>query len=90
MLIALYVEGGLTPFEALSTATLNPARYLRAIDSLGTVEVGKLADLVPLDANPLEDNTNTQKIVPWVTNGRDFDRHALDEMLSEAEKAAKE
>jgi imidazolonepropionase-like amidohydrolase len=62
--LALMVDGGLTPLEALQTATLNPARFLGKSDDLGTVEKGKLADLVILDANPLEDIHNTTKIMP--------------------------
>jgi imidazolonepropionase-like amidohydrolase len=82
------VSAGLTPLQALRTATINPARFLGREDVLGTVEAGKLADLVLLDANPLEDITNTQKIRAVVANGRYFDRKALDELLKEAEKAA--
>jgi imidazolonepropionase-like amidohydrolase len=63
------VEAGLTPMEALQTATLNPARYLGLTDALGTVELGKIADLVVLEANPLEDIHNTQKIAAVVVNG---------------------
>jgi predicted amidohydrolase YtcJ len=60
--LALFVQAGLTPGEALKTATYNPAKFLGMLDQLGTVEKGKLADLVLLDANPLEDIHNTQKI----------------------------
>jgi hypothetical protein len=56
------VKAGLTPVEALQTATLSPARYLGKEKELGTVERGKLADLVLLDNNPLEDIRNTQRI----------------------------
>jgi len=63
------VDAGLTPMEALQTATLNPARYLGLTDALGTVELGKIADLVLLDANPLEDIHNTQKIAAVLVNG---------------------
>jgi imidazolonepropionase-like amidohydrolase len=56
------VEAGLTPLETLRSATINPARVLGMTDSLGTVEPGKLADLVLLDANPLEHISNTQRI----------------------------
>jgi imidazolonepropionase-like amidohydrolase len=72
---------GLTPLEALRTATLNPARFLHATDSLGTVAPGKIADLVLLDANPLLDVYNTRKIFAVVARGRVYNRAALDSML---------
>nr|MBA3890204.1 amidohydrolase family protein [Gemmatimonadaceae bacterium] len=75
--LALLVASGLTPLQALQAATLNPARYLSATDSLGTVAPGKLADLVLLDANPLEDIRNTQRIHAVVLNGRLLARAAL-------------
>ena len=81
-------RAGLTPAEALRAATLNPARSLEATDSLGTVERGKLADLVLLDANPLQDIGNARKISAVVLNGRFLDRSALDQLLAEAERAA--
>ena len=87
--LSLMVEAGLTPLEALQTATLNPARFLGRLDDLGTVEKGKLADLVLLDANPLDDIHNTNKICAVVGDGRFLDRKALDRLLSEAETAAK-
>jgi imidazolonepropionase-like amidohydrolase len=84
------VSAGLTPAEVLRAATINPVLYLEREDVLGTIEAGKLADLVLLDANPLEGITNTQKIRAVVANGRYFDREALDELLKEAERAAKD
>lgn len=87
--LELLVDAGLTEAEALRTATIRPAEFLKATDSLGTVEEGKLADLVLLNANPLEDISNTQKIQAVVLNGRYFDRQELDEMLEKAEQAAK-
>ena len=57
----LLVEGGLTPLEALRSATLRSAEFLRATDSLGTVAPGKLADLVLLDADPLTDIRHTME-----------------------------
>lgn len=86
--LALLVIAGLSPVEALRSATLNPAKFLGLDKTLGTIEQGKIADLVLLDANPLEDIRNTQKINAVVSNGRLFDRKALDKMLSEAEGAA--
>jgi imidazolonepropionase-like amidohydrolase len=79
--LARLVEADLTPLEALQTATINPARVLNMADSLGTVEPGKLADLVLLDANPLDDIRNTQKIRAVVANGRLYRRADLDQLL---------
>ena len=84
-----FVAAGFTPMEALQTATLNPAKFLGMADRLGTIEKGKLADLVLLDANPLEDIRNTQKIAGVVANGRYFSRADLDKMLAGVEAAAK-
>jgi imidazolonepropionase-like amidohydrolase len=78
-------EAGLTPLEALRTATLNPARVLGLADSLGTIEAGKLADLVLLDANPLADIRNTEKIRAVIADGRLYRRADLDRLLAEVE-----
>jgi len=82
--LAMVVEHGLKPLTALQAVTLNPAKYLGATDSLGTVEAGKLADLVLLDADPLADIYNTQRIRAVVANGRYFDRATLDSLLVRA------
>jgi imidazolonepropionase-like amidohydrolase len=79
---------GMTPPEALRAATLTPARVLGRADSLGTVEPGRLADLVLLDADPLADIRNTRRIHAVVADGRLLDRAALDALLAEAEHAA--
>jgi imidazolonepropionase-like amidohydrolase len=86
--LALFVEAGLTPMQALQTATLNPAKFLGTTADMGTVEKGKIADLVLLDANPLEDINNTRKIQAVVLAGRYFSRAQLDEMLHGVEVAA--
>jgi imidazolonepropionase-like amidohydrolase len=86
--LALFVEAGLTPMQALQTATLNPAKFLGTTADMGTVEKGKIADLVLLDANPLEDINNTRKIQAVVLAGRYFSRAQLDEMLHGVEAAA--
>ncbi|MEA3173971.1 MAG: hypothetical protein QOF42_1382, partial [Gammaproteobacteria bacterium] len=86
--LVLFQRAGLTPMQALQTATLNPAKFMGRAADLGTVEKGKLADLVILDADPLKDIANTQKIRGVVLAGRYFDRAALDKMLSDVEKAA--
>jgi len=86
--LALFIEAGLTPMQALQTATLNPAKFLGTTANMGTVEKGKIADLVLLDANPLEDINNTRKIQAVVLAGRYFSRAQLDEMLHGVEVAA--
>ena len=68
--LALLVECGFTPVEALQTATLNPAKFLGKTDTYGTIQVGRVADLVLLDANPLEDISHTRKIHAVVLGGR--------------------
>ena len=79
--LALLVESGFTSLEALATATRNPARYFGALNLTGSIEVGKAADLVLLDADPLTDIHNTQKIRAVVMRGRYFSRADLDGML---------
>ena len=86
--LGLLVQAGLTPMEALQAATRNAARFMGLEKELGTIEAGKLADLVLLDANPLEAIVNTRKIHGVVFNGRFFSRAALDEMLSNTEALA--
>lgn len=88
--LALLVEAGLTPAQALRTATVNPAVYLGRLESQGTVDRGKLADLVLLDANPLDDIKATRKVAAVIFGGRVFDRAALDRMLLEIEAIAKD
>ena len=87
--LGLLVEAGLTPMEALQAATRNPAEYLGLSDSLGTVEKGKIADLVLLDANPLEEIGNTRKISAVVSQGRFISQSSLQEMLANVEVSAR-
>jgi hypothetical protein len=82
--LALLVEAGFTPLEALQTATINPAEFLGTLDSMGTVEKGKFADLVLLDADPSADIRNVEKIRAVIMNGRFLDRKYLDELLEKA------
>src|SRR5215475_2134563 len=83
-----FAAAGFTPLEALQTATLNPARFFGLEDRLGTVEAGKIADLVLLKANPLDDIANTQKIAAVILSGRYFSGKDLEKMLAEVEAAA--
>jgi len=68
--LALLVEAGFTPMEALQTATLNPAKFLGKTDTYGTIQLGRAADLVLLDMNPLEDISHTRKIHAVVLGGK--------------------
>jgi len=88
--LANFVEAGFTPMESLQTATSNPARFLGMQAILGSVDSGKIADLVLLTADPLEDIRNTQKISSVLAHGRFLDRAALDRILMQVEAAAKQ
>jgi imidazolonepropionase-like amidohydrolase len=77
-----FVAAGFTPMEALQTATLNPAKFLSMEDRVGTIQKGKIADLVLLDANPLDDIRNTQKIAAVIVNGRYLSRADLVKMIA--------
>jgi imidazolonepropionase-like amidohydrolase len=76
-------KSGLSPMEVLQAATSSSARLLGLDTDLGTVEVGKLADLVLLEADPLQDINNTRRVNAVVINGRVLDRPTLDKMLSD-------
>ncbi|PYS99704.1 MAG: hypothetical protein DMF63_10290 [Acidobacteria bacterium] len=87
--LSILVQAGLSPFEALQTATINPARFMRREKDLGTIEVGKIADIIMLDGNPLADISNTRKINAVIVGGRILDRNDLDKILAAVEAAAK-
>ncbi len=72
---------GLSPYDVLRTSTYNPALYLGELEEFGTVEVGKRADLVLLEANPLVDITNTREIAGTMVRGHWYARADLDRML---------
>lgn len=87
--LKLLVRAGFSPMEALQAATINPARFLGRddADGFGTLEPGRLADIVVLDANPLADIANTQRINAVVLNGRLLDRAELNRLLEQARSA---
>jgi imidazolonepropionase-like amidohydrolase len=88
--LELLVRAGLTPLEALQAATRNPAEYLGRLSEQGTIERGKRADLVLLDADPLADIRNTRKIRAVVVDGRLLGASDLQAMLAEVESACRQ
>jgi imidazolonepropionase-like amidohydrolase len=86
--LAEMVRAGLSPAEALGAATAGAAQFLGRERDLGTVEAGKIADMVLLDGSPLENIANTQRVAAVVRAGAYFDRAALDQLLAGAKAAA--
>ena len=76
----MFVQGGMTPMEALRAATINGARYLGLDADLGSIEKGKLADLVVLDRNPLESIRYTDSVRMVMLNGRLYDAETMNEV----------
>jgi hypothetical protein len=86
--LGLLVQSGLSPMQALQAATLNPARFLGRDKDFGTIARDKIADLVLLNANPLDDIGNTRNISAVVFGGKLLSRASLDEMLAKIEVLA--
>jgi len=82
------VAAGLSPREALESATLAPARLLGWSHEMGSVETGKIADLVLLDGNPLQDISNTRRVSGVFAQGRYYSRQDLDGMLASGRQIA--
>jgi imidazolonepropionase-like amidohydrolase len=76
----MFVQGGMTPMQALQSATLSGARYLGMDKDLGSIEPGKLADLVVLDRNPLADIRNSDSVAMVMANGRLYDAATLNQI----------
>ncbi len=83
------VKSGFTPIQALQSATFNPALFLAKLDKFGVVETGHAADLVLLQANPIEDIRNTRKIAAVVMAGKYYSRQELDKMLARVAEVAR-
>jgi len=86
--LALLVKAGLSPMQALQAATKDPADFLGKGATQGTIEAGKSADLLLLDADPLEDVRNTRRIRAVILGGRLLDRSTLDKFLSSVQTFA--
>jgi imidazolonepropionase-like amidohydrolase len=86
--ISLMREAGLTNFEALQTATINPVRYFKLEKTHGTIARDKAADLVMIDGNPLVDIRNTAKISGVMVSGKWYGKADLDKLLAEAAQEA--
>jgi imidazolonepropionase-like amidohydrolase len=84
--LAALVAAGLTPYQALDAATRAPTAWMGVADDRGTIEAGKRADLVLLDANPLADIASTRKISAVITNGRWLSRRDIDAKLADLAK----
>ncbi|TCC90637.1 amidohydrolase [Pedobacter frigiditerrae] len=75
----MFVQGGATPLQAIRNATLNGAHYLGMDKEIGSLEVGKLGDLVVIDSNPLDDIRNSERIKYVMVNGRLYDSMTMNE-----------
>lgn len=84
--IWMMTQGGMTPHRALQAATIDGARYLGLDHDIGSIEPGKLGDLIVLDADPLADIHNTKSVGTVVLNGRVYDAKTLDQLGNHPQK----
>jgi adenine deaminase len=85
----MLAQGGMNPLQAIRCATLNGAEYLGMAKEIGSLESGKLADLIVLGANPLEDIRNSEKVKYVMLNGRLFDAETMNEIGNSNKPRAK-
>jgi hypothetical protein len=83
-----FVAAGFSPLEALQTATLNPAKFYGKLNDYGSVQAGRVADLLLLDSNPLDDIANTRAIAGVVADGRYYSREELDGLRAQLKSLA--
>ena len=79
-------QGGMSNIEVLKTATINSANYIGAGKDIGSLEVGKLADVLVLDKNPLDNIQNSNTIIYTIANGRMYDTETMNEVGNEPKK----
>jgi len=85
----MFEQGGMTNLEALRAATLNGADYLGMHNEIGSLKVGKLADLIVLDKNPLENIRNTESVRYTMVNGRLYDTETMNEIGNQNKERSK-
>ena len=85
----MLAQGGMTPLQAIRSATINGAEYLGMGKEIGSLEVGKLADLIIMDENPLDDIRNSEKIKQVMINGRLYDAETMNETISREKPRSK-
>lgn len=88
--LGIFVKQGLTPQQALQAAVINGPRFMGKLERYGAVAAGKAADLLVLDANPLQDIANTRKVRMVLSQGKVYERSKLDAMLESARRYAEE
>jgi len=85
----MFAQGGMTPLEVLRTATIDAARYIGMDQHIGSLEVGKVADLVILDVDPMQDIYQTDKVDKVMLNGRLYEAETLEQIAPEKKKRKK-
>jgi imidazolonepropionase-like amidohydrolase len=86
--IWMFAQGGMSPLEALKTATINPAKTFGMDHQLGSIKAGKLADLIILDADPLKNIMDTDKVKYSMVNGRLYDAESMNQVYPEKKQRA--
>jgi len=86
--IWMFEQGGMSSLEALRTATIDPAHYIGLDHALGSIEVGKLADIIVIDGNPLENIRDTDNVTHTMINGRLYDANTMNEIGNNENKRA--
>lgn len=86
--LEMLVKAGLTPLQALESATVRPAEFFSILDQTGSIDVGKQADLLLLDANPIDDISNTKRISAVVSKGNLLDREDLQALIGASSQAS--
>jgi imidazolonepropionase-like amidohydrolase len=84
--LGLFQKSGMEPLEILQSATMNGAKFMGKFDKMGSLDIGKVADLVILDENPLLDINAVSKTAGVFTKGKYFNKSALNQMLKDAAK----